>query len=69
VTRRLPPHATRVIIARTLIVRRTHAQWEPRPANEHEGVEAAHPRRRGVLCLSDYASVFLFIFETCMGVV
>ena len=61
VTRRLPPHATRVIIARTLIVRRTHAHWEPRPANEHEGVEVAHPRRRGVLCLSDYAYVFLFI--------
>ena len=70
VTRRLPPDATRVIIARTLIVRRAHAHWEPTwPANEHEGVEAAHPRRRGVLCLSDYASVFLFIFETCMGVV
>jgi hypothetical protein len=41
VTRRLPPDATRVIIARTLIVWRAHAHCEPTwPADEHEGVEA-----------------------------
>ena len=43
----LPPDATWVTIACTLIVPRAHAHWEPTwPANEQEGVEAPHPRRR-----------------------